>query len=77
MQEFIVFSPLCYETFQTISAHEHIKNIFKSSIHYGPVRNFLYCQPAQFQPKLHIPFDKNGSPWDLYIMTLSRSAFLH
>ena len=33
-------------------------------------RNFQYCQPAQNQPKSQILFHKNGSPRDLYIMTL-------
>ena len=47
-------------------AHENIKKFaLKSSILYGPVRNFQYCQPAQNQPKYHILLHKNDSPLDL------------
>ena len=38
-----------------------------------PSPKFQYCQPAQNQPKSHILSHKNGSPWDLYIMTLKLS----
>ena len=47
-----------------------LKNCSKSSILYGSVRNFQYCQSAQNQPKFHILFHKFNSPQNLSIMAL-------
>ena len=72
----MVFSPLIsmlcrrYNIQKKFAHWKHRKIALKSSILYGPVRNFQCCQLAKNQPKSHILFNKNGSIGDIYIMNL-------
>ena len=62
--EVFLVSSWLYATIST----ETSKITLKNSILYGPVSN---ANRPQDQPKSHILFHRNGSPRDLYIMTLA------
>ena len=56
---------------------ENMKKSPSKVAHNRPRLFFLYCQPAQIQPKSQFLFHKNCSPRDLCIKTLrSRGIYL-
>ena len=51
-------------------AHENIGKLLLKVAYFTTQSQIFTLPTAQNQPKYHILFHKNGSPWDLYIMTL-------